>query len=282
MPARSYLFVPGDREAMLARAAERGADAIIADLEDAVVPDRRPAARAAVAAWLGSGSPGGCQRWVRVSRVTLAADIAVVAAPETAGVMVPKIQSADDLAEANELLSQAESHHGRPDGTFGLLPMIETAAALGDLPAIAGSPRVRRLMIGEMDLGAELGIDFDDWDVWQPIRLQVVVASAAAGLPGPIGPVARDFSDLDRLRTETTALRRVGYRARAAIHPNQVPVINAAFTPSAAEVAAAARLVEQFDAATAAGRGTAVDAEGRMIDEAAVRAARATLDAAEP
>lgn len=279
MAPRSYLFVPGDRQDMLDRAATRGADALIADLEDGVAPARRSAARTAVARWLGGGSARP-ETWVRLDSNEPAPDVAAVEGAAIAGVVLPKVQSIAEIEHVAELLTAAEADAGRPPGSIAVMPLIETAAALAGVNAIAAAPRVKRLMIGEMDLGAELGIHHEDEELWLPIRLQLVVASAAAGLPGPVGPVARDFTDLEGLRDTTRRLRRTGFTARAAIHPAQISPIHECLTPTAAEVAAAARLVELFDEALAAGRGVAVDHEGRMIDEAAVRAARDTLDAA--
>ena len=280
MSARSYLFVPGDREAMLDRAAGRPADALIADLEDAVAPAERAAARSTVASWLARSDGAGPARWVRINLDTMAEDVAAVADASIAGVVVPRVRSAAELDAAGGLLAAVESRRGIAPGTIGLMPMVETAAVLEHLPAVARVPRVARLMIGEMDLGAELGIHFDDWEMWLPVRMQLVVASAAAGLPGPVGPVPRDYRDLDRVRAGTSALRRMGFRARAAIHPDQLAIINEAMSPSAEEIEDAVRIVDRFEAALAAGRGAAVDHEGRMVDEAIVRSARDLLDTA--
>jgi citrate lyase subunit beta/citryl-CoA lyase len=109
------------------------------------------------------------------------------------------------------------------------------------------------------------------------MRSAVVVASAAAGVESPTGPASTDFRDLERLRTDTEGLLRMGFGARSAIHPAQVPVINEVFTPGEEEVARATRLVELHDEHRASGTGTFVDDEGRMVDEAVVRAARRTL-----
>jgi citrate lyase subunit beta/citryl-CoA lyase len=111
-----------------------------------------------------------------------------------------------------------------------------------------------------------------------PVRAQVVIASAAAGISGPTGPVFLDVRDLDRLRSSTVALRRAGFGARSAIHPDQVAVIEDVFTPTAEEVARARGVVAAWDAA---GGGVAVDERGRMVDEAVVRLARRTAETAD-
>jgi citrate lyase subunit beta/citryl-CoA lyase len=111
-----------------------------------------------------------------------------------------------------------------------------------------------------------------------PVRAQVVIASAAAGISGPTGPVYLDVRDLDGLRSSTTALRRAGFGARSAIHPDQVAVIEDVFTPTDEEVARARDVVSAWDAA---GTGVAVDERGRMVDEAVVRLARRTVETAD-
>ena len=274
MSARSYLFVPGDREQVLAKAAGRGADALILDLEDAVALDRKQAARETVARYLSSGD-GGPELWVRVNAETVAEDIDAVAQPGMRGVVLAKTDGPALVGLADRALSGQERALDLPSGTFAVVPLVESARGLGALDAIAGAPRVSHLAIGEADLCAELGITPSDGEPeLLPLRLQLVVASAAADLAPPTGPVSTDFRDLDALRRSTEALVRLGFRARAAIHPAQVPVINEVLTPSEEEVARARRLVDAFEAA---GGGAATDADGRMIDEAVVRGAREVL-----
>jgi citrate lyase subunit beta/citryl-CoA lyase len=132
---------------------------------------------------------------------------------------------------------------------------------------------VSHLALGEADLCADLRVVPTD-DVMRPLRMQAVVASAAAGIDQPTAPVSTDFEDLDALRTSTIALRDAGFGARAAIHPAQVAVINEVFTPTDNEVAVARDVLARFEAASG---GVTVDADGRMLDEAVVRSARRVL-----
>ena len=131
------------------------------------------------------------------------------------------------------------------------------------------------LALGEADLGADLGVarPIPTEVVW-PLRLHVVACSAAAGVRPPTGPVWTGLADVDGLRSTTEALRAGGFGGRTAIHPNQVAVINEVFTPTGAEIASAEAIVAAFDAG---GGGVAVDADGRLVDEAIVRSARLTL-----
>jgi citrate lyase subunit beta/citryl-CoA lyase len=272
MVARTYLFVPGDRPEMLAKSERRGADAVIIDLEDAVAPSVKEAAREAMASWLTTPRQGG-ERWVRVNPgEALVDDVAAIAA-HIDGIMLPKVRSAGDVITAVGVLDRAGLGEAR------VIVLIETARAVLAVAEIATAPRVHQMMTGEMDLGSELRIDPSS-PAWLPIRLQLVVASAAAGIEAPLGPVDPDFSDPERLRAETRALYDIGFRSRPAIHPAQVPVFNEALTPSPDEVAEAERLVGAFDAAVADGRGAFADVDGRMIDEAMVKVARATLESA--
>jgi citrate lyase subunit beta/citryl-CoA lyase len=280
MTARSYLFVPGHRADMLANAGRRGADAIIADLEDAVAPAERPAARETVAAWLAGLDTPPFESWVRINAPTVAADLAALGPAMLTGLLVPKLRSGADLAAVTGYLDQMEADAGLPAGRIRLIPIVETAAAMRALDGIATAPRVQRLMIGELDMAAELGIDPANVEAFIPLRMAVVVASAAAGIDPPLGPVSPDFRDLEALAADTHRLSRQGFGSRPAIHPAQVPVINAAFTPDRAEVERARRLVAMYEAAVAAGEGAVTDEDGHMVDEAVVQVARRLLERA--
>ena len=136
------------------------------------------------------------------------------------------------------------------------------------------------MMSGEADMAADLGIDPEEEAAWWAIRSRIVIASAAAGLAGPIAPVSTDFSNPAALEKAARRLRRQGFRAGAAIHPHQVAPYMSAFAPDPAEVAAARRIVELYESALAEGRGAVVDDAGRMVDEATTKAARRLLEEA--
>jgi citrate lyase subunit beta / citryl-CoA lyase len=279
--ARSHLYVPGDRPDMLSRAAGRGADALIIDLEDAVAPQAKAAARRHVAAWLDSlvAPP---ELWVRINAADggcpVADDLAVVAHPAVTGIVQAKCESPDALRRLDDELSAAERQAGMAAGTLAVAPLVESAAGVVAMGALAAAPRVRRLQAGEADLSAVLGMQpGPDRAEFAVLRWELVLISAAAGLDAPVGPVDTRLGDTAALRAGTQALRRQGFGGRAAVHPAQVPVINDVFTPSAAELEQAVMVVERFDAAAASGSGVAVTDDGRMIDEAVVRAARLVL-----
>lgn len=256
---RSYLYVPGHRPDRFAKAAASGADAVIVDLEDAVGADFKREARAAVASWLDEPPP--LAVWVRVNNhpELLAEDLAMVARSQAAGAVIPKVTvEACDAA------------------TVPVQALIETAAGVRSLDRIAAHPQVVRLALGEADLCAELGVvpSADGRELWA-IRSDVVVASAAAGLELPVGPVPTDLDDDEALERTSRQLRRQGFGGRSVLHPRQVAAVNAAFTPDAEEIDRARRLVE---AHLAAGGPTVVD--GTFVDGATVRLAQRTLDRA--
>ena len=282
MTARSYLFVPGDRPDMLTKAGQRGADAVIADLEDAVAPAGKLEARGTVAAWLNGLTGPGFEPWVRINPTTELrdGDLAAVLLPRVYGIMVPKVRSVEELLAVGDLLDRLELAAGRPAGKVKLLPIIETVPGLLAVAALARAPRVHQLMIGEFDLSAELGIDPTYEPALIPLRMQVVVASAAAGIEPPLGPVSPDFRDLDSLRHETQRLVRLGFGSRPAIHPAQVLVFNEVMTPAPEEVERSTRLISLYEEALADGRGAVTDDEGHMVDEAVVKVARRVLETA--
>jgi citrate lyase subunit beta/citryl-CoA lyase len=279
--ARSYLFVPGDQARKLQHALASGADAIIADLEDAVAPSAKADARRTVADWLATLVDGAQpELWIRVNASARlpADDLHAVIGPAVTGVCLPKTHTPEQVRRLGELLAAVEQQAGLAEGSIKVVPLLESAAGILAAGAIAQERRVWQLGLGELDLCAEVGIQpsADERELL-PIRVQVVLASAGAGLVPPIGPVSTEFRDLVALRHSTDALHRVGFGSRWAIHPAQVPVINQAFTPSPEEVEAARRLVERYDGALDQGVGVYEGEDGRMVDEAVVRAARRTL-----
>lgn len=286
MAARSHLYVPGDRGSMLARATDRGADALLVDLEDAVALDAKNAARVTAARFLTGCGPAGSARpevWVRVNPGERAlADVDAVVGAALSGVCLAKTEGPDDVAVLAERLDTLERQRGLRSGSILVSPLLESPAAVLDAARIAAAPRVVRMQLGEADLCAAIGVEPGEDErelLW--MRSQIVMVSAAAGIEPPVGPVSTDYRDLAGLRRSTAALKRMGFRSRACIHPNQVAVINEVFTPGDDELARARDLVARFEAGQAQGDGVVIDAEGRMVDLAVVRAARRVL-AVEP
>jgi citrate lyase subunit beta/citryl-CoA lyase len=276
IPARSYLYVPGDDAARLAKAESRGADAVIMDLEDGVAPAQKDEALHTVAAALAT-TASGVQRWVRLEPARVADDAPVLVGPHLAGIVLPKAD-AESVGALADLLGGCERRAGLRPGGVRILPLVETAGALRRLDALAAAPRVLRLGMGEADLRAELGLESGPEELeLLPLRSAVVVVSAAAGLTAPVGSTTTQFRDLAAVRDSAVRLRALGFRARTAIHPAQVAVVNDVFTPSEEQVAVATEVVRAFEDAVASGRGAVPGPDGRMLDLAVVRSARDVL-----
>jgi len=268
--ARTFLFVPADRPRRLEKAWASAADFVIADLEDAVAPGAKAAARATLREWADRPRPAGgiCVRVNALDTPEAAADLELLGgAAAVDAVMVPKAAAAT--------LAAAAAATGLP-----AIALVETAAGVLDAAAIAATPGVARLMIGTVDLTAELGVELAlDAPLLSQARAAIALASAAAGLPGPIDGVWIDVADSDGLRAETRLARAAGFAAKACIHPDQLAPVAAELAPSAAELERARRIVAAGDAALAAGDG-AVAVDGRMVDRPVIERARRIVAAA--
>ncbi len=277
---RSFLYVPADRPDRLVGALDRGADAVIADLEDGVAPAAKDEARRNATAWLADApAPDpvatGAQRWVRInSDDRTIGDLDAVVHPHLAGIVLPKA-TLSRLSDLEDTIAYLENECGIEALSVRVNALIESAQGILDAVALAAHPRVDRLAIGEADLTAELGISptAGVHGLW-PLRMQLVVASAAAAIAAPVGPVQTDITDLEFLRRSSDELNAAGFGARSAIHPTQIPVINEVFAPSPDDVEWAEKLIAEFAARTDDGMGVFTDAAGSMVDEAVVRRAR--------
>ncbi len=259
----------GDRPDLMGGALRSGADALVLDLADLVAPAAKASARRSVAAFVRE-RPTGDDRprlIVRVDPHHLDIDLDVVGDLALDAICLPKANL--DLVERVASLVPS----GAP-----VMALVQTAAGLRQVAELAEHPRVRNLACGEAALSAELGIDPKRADaaLW-PLRMQLVVASAAAGIDPPSGPVPLDPTDPDALRADTEALKAAGFGSRLANHPAQVEIIAAVFRPTAAERDAALALVTAFDDAITRGEGILVDDQGRMVELAVVRHARRVL-----
>lgn len=270
---RSVLYVPADRPKMLAKAARRGADLVLLDLEDAIAVGSKETARRRARTAIPRLKRESAIVGVRINSHPdhMYPDLDALSGTGVDVVVVPKADQ-----QLVELVASAA-----PVADADLVALVESGRGLLDAPAMAAHPRVMRLMAGEADMAADLGMSAPaDHPAWLASRSMLVWASAAAGIEGPIGPVYTNMAirNLEELRITTQALADVGFTGRSAIHPAHIPVINETFTPSAAEMEAAHRLVEAYDDAVSYGKGIIVDENGRMIDEAVVRRARLLVD----
>lgn len=281
---RTFLYVPGDSERKLANGAATGADALILDLEDAVPPAGKAAARAKVRAWLRQydGSQGGPQLWVRVNSGLVGSDdVEAVVSHGLAGIVVPKCEGLAELEAMDGCLSAAEDRCGLSRGTVAVAALVESARGVLGVASIAGGPRVVRLQLGEADLCGQLGlVPSEDERELLAIRMQVVMASAAYDLRPPTGPVFRRIDDVAGLQTSTAALRRLGFGSRSVIHPKQIAPVHEALRPTDGELAQAQLVIDEFERRVADGSGVYADDSGMLIDEAVVRMARKLVERA--
>ncbi len=271
-PPRSFLYVPGNRPEMFAKAEASGADAVILDLEDAVPATEVTSARAEVTSWLDRDHPAGPQWWVRLAPERLREDLHPILRPGLSGIVVAKVDRTA-LDTATTLLDHSAA------GQVGVIGLVETAAAHVGLAGIASHPRLLTLGIGEVDLLADLGVTAGErtQHVIDGLRLEVVRQCAAAGLRPPVAPTSIDFRDLAAFRSSCELLRDLGFGARTAIHPNQLAVIHDVLTPTPDQVAAARDVLDRLERSEGS---VALDAHGHLIDPAVARRARAILDRA--
>ncbi|MQY15829.1 (3S)-malyl-CoA thioesterase [Streptomyces sp. RB5] len=257
----TWLYAPGDRPDVVAKALASGADVVIVDLEDAVAPDRKAYALDATAELLAARPPVPVH--VRVNALHgpwARAELARLAGlPGVSGVRLPKVTGPEDVREAAGLAPGA-----------ALYALLESARGVEEAYAIARAG-VHGVALGEADLRAELGASGEAGLAYA--RGRVIVAARAAGLPAPAQSVYPDVRDLAGLARSCAAGRGLGFLGRAAIHPRQLPVIEAAFLPSEAEAGAAGEIVR----AAAGDPGALALPDGRFVDAAVVAGARRTL-----
>lgn len=274
MVPRSLLFVPGDSERKLAKAESTRADALVLDLEDAVVPERLPVARAMVRDYLKSRADRGRQQlWVRINPLRSGAaveDLAAVMPGAPDGIMLPKPDSAADCITLGHYLTALETREGHEPGTTKIIPVAtETPRAMFALESYVGATdRLLALTWGAEDLSTAIGASTNrlpegEYEFTYRLARSLCLLGARAAGVAAIDTVWVNFRDAAGLSADAKAARRAGFSGKIAIHPDQVDPINAAFTPDEAEVAEAKRVVALFDAAAGAG---AVQLDGRMLD----------------
>ena len=277
---RSMLFTPGHRSDLIVKASRSAADAVIVDLEDAVATTAKDQARSNLASLPESTIPF----FVRVNGFEtglLWEDIVAAVRAGVAGVILPKAEDRNVILKLCGALSGLESAAGQPEGSIVLIPMIETAVGVQNaFEILDGCPRLEAVMFGsgeQGDLVADLGVQWESTGTGLHYsRSRVLLAARAAGVPHPIDGAFMNFRNPEALRVESQLARRLGYVAKLAIHPAQSTVINEVFTPTPEEVAHHRAILEMFEKAEAEGTAS-IGADGRMVDYAVARTARAVL-----
>lgn len=295
--SRSMLFVPASRPEMLAQSARSGADAVCLDLEDAVAPAQKGEGREGVISALTTLDFGRRTRIVRVNALDThwhyrdVIDVVERAGRQVDVIMLPKVRSAADIAFLDQLLTQVEANAGVPH-RIGIEAQIESASGFVNLREIASaSPRLEALIFGMGDYAASMRMPLvnigmaDEHDAaygahrWHAVMHGIVAAARANGLRCMDGPFA-DYKDDAALAHACQPSRALGFDGKQCIHPAQLPIVTAAFSPTPDEIARARLIVDTYTRSVTEGRG-AVGTAGVMIDAANLRMAQTTLRAAE-
>ena len=283
MKMRSWLFAPGDSDKKMAKAVAGPADVVIFDLEDAVATESKPLARTMVHDFLAANADKRARIWVRVNPLdgphTLD-DLVAVMPARPGGIMLPKVYGRADVELLDRYLTAFEAAHGIKRGSTPVVVLVtETAEAMFHTGDYKGAPRVVGLSWGAEDLADSIGAssnrnpDGSYSFTYELARSLTVLGAATAGVPA-IETIQGDFRDLDGLKVRAEKVRRDGFCGMLAIHPVQVEVINAAFTPSAEEIAHAQEIVAVFAANPRAGT---IGWKGGMLDRPHLSRAQSLL-----
>lgn len=281
---RTMLFIPAQKDRWIAKAGSLGADAIILDLEDALPDDLKEPTRARIGEAIDRVAGAGVPCFVRTNALAtgmLLADLAAVARPSLAGVVLSKVESPDEIRLVDTVLSDHEHRRGIPDRQIRLVIIAETALGIHRAHDIcAASPRVETIMGGTArggDINRAIGY------VWTRdgveslyLRSKIVLEARAAGIAYPISGIWTDIEDLEGLRAHAARNRQLGYRGEFVIHPSHVGIVNEVYTPSEEEIEYSRGVLEAMAAGERTGA-AGVRFRGELIDYAHVRSARDTL-----
>ena len=269
---RSWLFAPGDSEKKMAKAMASHADIALFDLEDAVVAENKPLARQMVHDFLKANAAHRARLWVRINPFDGAytlGDLAAIMPAHPGGIMLPKVYGRADVEKLDHCLSALEVANGIKLGTTPVIVLItETAEAMFHTGSYKGAPRVVALTWGAEDLADSIGASSNrdaggSYSFTYELARSLTLLGAATAGVAAVETISADYKDLEALRQRAEKVRRDGFRGMLAIHPAQVDVINAAFTPSEAEIAEAREIVAIFDANPGVG---AIGYKGGMLD----------------
>lgn len=283
-PMRTLLFVPSQRANMVQKAAGIPADVIVLDLEDAVPPNEKEAARATLRASIDSLKAAGKIVHVRVNHLDtgLAADdLSAAIGPGLDGLLFPKAQGAAEIRELDVMIRERELHGSVRPGTVALIPLIETARAVLRCEEIAtASTRITGLAFGGEDYAADIGVPrTSQANEFEYARRVIIHCAIAYGLQ-PLDGIYATLHDEPGLVADATYARSIGMKGKYVIHPDQVLPVNNVFAPTAEELASARKIVDAYDAAMEGGIGV-IDVDGQLVDVPVANRARDLLAYAE-
>ncbi len=282
-PNRTYLFAPGNHPRKVGKVFDAGADAVILDLEDAVAISEKVATRAVVVEAL--QAPRKCRGYVRVNALDTEftfGDIDAVVAPGVDGIVLPKVDRPADLQMVDWMITSLERQRGLAAGGIDLMPIIETGQGIANARDIgAAGGRLKRMSFGAGDYTRDMGME---WTMQEGelahARAEVVLASRINELEPPIDTVFIHIRDNEHFGNSADLGRQMGFQGKLCIHPDQVPIANAAFTPSAEEVAWSRNVIAAFAAAEAAGSAS-IQVDGYFVDYPIVVKAKRVVALAE-
>ena len=280
---RSFLFAPGNHPRRVEKALTLDADGVILDLEDACPIAEKVATRTTVVA--------ACQRprtglgYVRVNAMSTEfgyGDIVAVVQKGIDGIILPKLETVDEVRAAEWMIANLERERGMPVGKFDIMPIIETAKGLANVRAIcAAGTRVRRICFGAGDFTLDLNMTWTRAEIeLLPYRSECVLASRAGGIDAPMDTVWVDIKDTEGFRQSVTAIKGLGFQGKMCIYPDQVPVVNTILAPTADEAAWARRVVAAFADAEKAGSAS-IQLDGKFIDYPIVYRAQKVIEMAD-
>lgn len=279
---RSYLFAPGNHERRVEKALGLGADVVILDLEDAVAISEKKSTRELINKTL--EQPRNCAVFVRVNAYDTEfcyGDICSIVSENLDGIVLPKLESLEDLRSIDWLLGNLEQERELPNGSIDLMPIIETAVGLVNIREIArADTRVKRLAFGGGDYTRDLGMEWTlKEDELLPVRSEMVLASRFGKLEPPVDTVFIHIKEHDAFRSSCSNILGLGFQGKMCIHPDQVPVTNETFTPDPEEVKWSQRVIDEFAKAEKAGIAS-IQVDGYFVDYPIVEKAQRTVDIA--
>ena len=277
---RSFLFAPGNHPRRVEKALLLDADAVILDLEDACPIAEKKATRPVVVAACQLPRKG--RGYVRVNASSTEfgyGDIVAVVQKGVDGIILPKLESADEIRAVDWVIANLEKERGLPVGAFDLIPIIETAKGMANIRAItAAGTRVKRIAFGAGDFTLDMNIQWTRTETeLLPYRSECVLASRAADIEAPIDTVWVNLKDPEGFANSTRHIKSLGFQGKMCIHPDQVPMANEILSPSPLEVEWSRKVVEAFEAAEKAGS-VSIQLEGKFIDYPIVYRARRVIE----
>lgn len=279
---RALLYMPGDNWKMITKSVTLGVDSICMDMEDGTAISKKAEARATIAKALQELDFGKSEKLARINSVGTGwekDDIEAVLPYRPDGIVIPKVESIDQVEWAGRLIEAAELEHGWPVNSIRVVIGVETAKGILNLKEIAAHPRLDAIIFGGEDFAASIGATrTKDATELLYARQAVVVACASNNLQA-IDIVTIDYKDIEALRTESEFGVRLGYSGKQIIHPAQVEPVQDAFTPNDEAIFHAKRIVETFDASQKEGKG-AYSLDGKMIDMPLLKNAQKVLERA--